>query len=353
MSVNDSKPSFLPGVEALLNNGLDFLDKARNELETGQAKFSVVSFWTAVEILLKVPLVHEHWTLVCSGKKIVRQKYLAGDFQSVTYDETCARLGEVLEKPLPKDTMAFFDKVRQHRNRVVHFYHSAFNDEDQQKILAEQADAWFALNRLLRDDWSSLLGTLLRAQLAINETTMLQSSEFYAAAKFREAGLQEQLISAVNKGKTIHSCDVCHQDALTRGIIDDRTAGVVDKCLVCHYHHHYITVNCPACEEKQKLEQDDTLFTCRCGHTEDRYVVLSQDDWTNDDFLCHANDTPAGCSDCEREDTVCHYGETYLCTMCFTLHDAVGCCESCSYNSTNISSTSSISGCSFCEGNWR
>lgn len=26
--------------------------------------------WTAVEILLKVPLAHEHWTLVCSGKKL-------------------------------------------------------------------------------------------------------------------------------------------------------------------------------------------------------------------------------------------------------------------------------------------
>ena len=44
-------------VQALINNGLDFLDKAREELEASKPKFSVVSFWTAVEILLKVPLV--------------------------------------------------------------------------------------------------------------------------------------------------------------------------------------------------------------------------------------------------------------------------------------------------------
>lgn len=87
-------------VQALINNGLDFLDKAREELEASKPKFSVVSFWTAVEILLKVPLAHEHWSLVCSPKKpIKKQAYLAGDFQSVTYEETRERLKDVLESP--------------------------------------------------------------------------------------------------------------------------------------------------------------------------------------------------------------------------------------------------------------
>lgn len=63
-------PELSQDVQALINNGLEFLDKAREELEASKPKFSVVSFWTAVEILLKVPLVHEHWTLVCSGKKL-------------------------------------------------------------------------------------------------------------------------------------------------------------------------------------------------------------------------------------------------------------------------------------------
>ncbi|ELG97249.1 hypothetical protein BvCmsOUNP043_01948 [Escherichia coli] len=31
-------------VQALINNGLDFLDKAREELEASKPKFSVVSF---------------------------------------------------------------------------------------------------------------------------------------------------------------------------------------------------------------------------------------------------------------------------------------------------------------------
>lgn len=61
-------PELSPDVQALINNGLEFLDKAREELEAAKPKFSIVSFWTAVEILLKVPLAHEHWSLVCSRK---------------------------------------------------------------------------------------------------------------------------------------------------------------------------------------------------------------------------------------------------------------------------------------------
>ncbi|HAX7769225.1 TPA: hypothetical protein JTH82_005121, partial [Escherichia coli] len=79
-------------VAALIKNGMDFLDKAREEFEAKQYKHSVVSFWIAVEILLKVPLASEHWTLVCSGKKVSRKSYLAGDFQSVSFDDVCTRL---------------------------------------------------------------------------------------------------------------------------------------------------------------------------------------------------------------------------------------------------------------------
>lgn len=49
-----------PDTAALLGNGLNFLNRAREELEAGQFMFFIVSFWTAIEILLKVPLVHEH-----------------------------------------------------------------------------------------------------------------------------------------------------------------------------------------------------------------------------------------------------------------------------------------------------
>lgn len=67
---SDDDPFVSKDVLTLIDNGLVFLDKAREELQDSMPKFSIVSFWTAVEILLKVPLLHEHWSLVCSGRKI-------------------------------------------------------------------------------------------------------------------------------------------------------------------------------------------------------------------------------------------------------------------------------------------
>ena len=49
--------------ENLVRNGIDFLEKAMLQLEN-DPKHSVINFYTAVEIFLKAPLVHDHWTLV-------------------------------------------------------------------------------------------------------------------------------------------------------------------------------------------------------------------------------------------------------------------------------------------------
>lgn len=90
-------------VQALMTNGLEFLERAREEIDTSP-KDSVVCFWTGVELLLKVPLLQEHWTLVCSnsGKGVVsRADYLRGNFQSVSFEKTCNRLKKVLELPIP------------------------------------------------------------------------------------------------------------------------------------------------------------------------------------------------------------------------------------------------------------
>ena len=165
---------------------------------------------------MKVPLVNEHWTLACSGKKMERRKYLTGDFQSVTYDEACARLGDVLEKPLEQKTADLFNKVKNHRNRVVHFYHNELSEGDQQQVLTEQADAWFALNRLMREGWSSLFGRDLSRKLAEDETRMLRISEFYAGAKFRHKSVQQELAVEIRAGTSVSECPVCGYAAVLK-----------------------------------------------------------------------------------------------------------------------------------------
>ena len=349
-------PELSQDVQALINNGLEFLDKAREELEASKPKFSVVSFWTAVEILLKVPLVHEHWTLVCTGKKIVRSKYLTGDFQSVTYDETCTRLGDILEKPLPKETMAVFDKIRQHRNRVVHFFHPSFGDDEQHLIQKEQADAWFALNRLMRDEWQSIFGARNsnRWKLAHGETRLLRGSEFYAAVRLRQ--VKEELDSLAKSGTEIAICDTCKQKAV---VTQSQTTGseertlLITRCRVCTIQSRHIVFSCPNCDERQSLPEGDEPFTCEsCSETIDRMELLDEETFRSVDEQMFSI-LPAGCTNCMVRDSICKHGEGYLCTHCFSYYKDLHSCGYCNLFSDNVPELSHIRGCDFCNGDFR
>ncbi|MCT2420266.1 hsdR [Pantoea agglomerans] len=333
--------------KALLSNGLNFLNRAREELEDGHVMFSIVSFWTAVEILLKVPLVHEHWTLVCSGKKLERRKYLEGDFQSVTYDDACARLGDVLEKPLDKTTMAIFDKVRRHRNRVVHFYHNAESGEELRQIQAEQADAWFALNRLLRDDWAPLFGEWVRLRLGVNETAMLRGNSFYAEARFRYPPVQDALKTFRQTGVTVSQCPVCNQQSLAHTVPAPGLHLILHDCMVCHAKNPIAEICCPGCKAPHQMKAAviDLDFKCgNCGLTRSRYNLL---------HTPPANGTrypfPSGCQRCSSLDTVCEYGDKFLCTSCLSVYEELEACERCNFLSSWIPDNSKEHGCIHCD----
>lgn len=349
-------PELSPDVQALISNGLEFLDKAREELEAAKPKFSIVSFWTAVEILLKVPLVHEHWTLVCSGKKVVRSKYLAGDFQSVTYDETCTRLGDILEKPLPKETMTVFDKVRQHRNRVVHFYHPSFSDDEQHQIQKEQADAWFALNRLMRDEWKPIFGARnsYSWKLAYGETRLLQGNEFYAAIRLNQ--VQPELDALAKAGGDIVICETCRQKAQVTSPLATGSGAytlLTTRCRVCTDQSRHISFLCPECGEHQSLPEGDETFTCEsCSWTEERMTLLDEEMFRSVDEQLLSN-LPAGCTNCMVPDSICQHGDGYLCTQCLTYYHELETCESCNHLSDNVPEFSRYRGCEFCDGDSR
>jgi len=353
---NDIEPRELSkDVQALINNGLDFLDKAREELETSNPKFSVVSFWTAVEILLKVPLAHEHWSLVCSPKKpIKKQSYLAGDFQSVTYEETRERLKDVLEKPLDKETDNAFDKVRKHRNRVVHFYHPTFTEAEQKQILKEQADAWFALNRLLRDEWKVIFGAKHNWKLAFGETRMIRGNEFYAEVRLKQ--VKPELDQLLENNVKIDYCAECHLHAT---VIETEIIGNEDhklevtRCKVCTNAVRQIILACPDCEKLQVQFEGDDDFDCKyCGYTLNRYELLDEESFHSVDEQMHSI-FPAGCTNCMIPESVCKFGEGYLCTQCFLYYNELQVCNCCGHLSDSVSELSHIRGCEFCYGDQR
>lgn len=340
-------------VQALINNGLEFLDQAREELEAGKPKPSVVSFWTAVEILLKVPLAHEHWSLVVSRKTALKkQSYRDGDFHSITYDETRALFRDVLEKPLKDDIHQIFDKVRKHRNRLVHFYHPEFTDIQSKQILNEQADAWIRLHQLICKDWRHIFGEDLFYKLSLDESRMLRTSHYYIGAKFRS--LASKLEELREKGAKITKCSNCHKKAGIHTILNEENEHSRHEtdCLLCGYVTSlYLEVTCPNCEARQRIEEDgETDFTCiQCQHTLSRYDLLDESTLSPEDQLIMGG--PISCSDCDGYETVCEFGGELLCTNCLALHDSSGTCEHCGGHSTFINENSGMFGCGLCSGN--
>lgn len=303
------------------------------EFEAKEYKHSVVNFWTAVEILLKVPLASEHWTLVCSGKKVSRKAYLAGDFQSVSFDEVCTRLREILERPLPKDTEIIFNAIRNHRNRVVHFYHPAFSDSEVATILGEQAKAWFALNRLMREDWNQLYAAPLNWKLAISETRLLQGNTFYAEARLNH--IYPELEKLVASGVVIHPCPVCQQQAVIEEVIatgGDGPTVCIHACRVCSDTKRFVKFDCPECHCAQIMpaeEEEYEMFSCsNCQAEHSRYDILEEESFRSVDEMMYAIG-PADCTACDGHETVCIFGESFLCTRCFELHAGFDSCAIC------------------------
>jgi hypothetical protein len=344
-------PELSPEVVALINNGMDFLDRAIKDFKTAP-KFSVVSFWTAVEIMLKVPLAQEHWTLVCSGRNIRLKDYVSGEFQSITFQESCDKLRDVLEKPVPQTTLDAFNIVRKHRNRVVHFYHDAYTKEELDRLISEQANAWFALNRLMRDDWKDLFEGALGTLLARDETRLLTQNKFYAAEKYKQ--IKGDLKAYRLPGHPISECHVCGQKAVVQKQVaeHDHQRLFSFHCLVCTMSGgSVLKFNCPRCDTPALLLSDDveTRFECsHCVYSETRYRMLDTSSYRIDE-RAHAP-VPAGCCECDGYDTVCEFGEGYLCTACLTYFDALEQCGHCSYYSSEVSEFSAYGGCNFCEG---
>jgi hypothetical protein len=137
----------------LAENAFDFLERAIDEFK-GRPKYSIINFYAAVELFLKARLLHEHWSLIVL--KTHRQKFESGDFVSVSFEGMCERLRKVVQSALPEGAQRNFDVVRKHRNRMVHFFHNATEDQGAktESVAGEQLRPWCDLHDLRNSNHS-------------------------------------------------------------------------------------------------------------------------------------------------------------------------------------------------------
>lgn len=335
--------------ENLVINGIDFLEKAISQLDS-DPKHSVINFYTAVELFLKAPLVFDHWTLVVADyRNLNRQKYEDGDFVSVAFEDACKRLADTLNKPLKPSAKTAFDKVRRHRNRMVHFYHSGTTAQDIEAIRLEQAQAWFELNWFVTEDWKVEFSPYLREFKWMERN--LSARNHYARAKF--ASLESEINAAKATGTIFAICPICGMESCEVETPHPTAQELThSKCRVCFHVAAQVQIECPNCGDVDQFLEPATTFECeKCSHIvqeNEIYSLVDESNYGPDNYF--EAQTPANCDECQGYHTVCEYRDGYLCANCLTFFNQLYSCGWCNDSCTSRREDSYSSGCEHCEG---
>jgi hypothetical protein len=311
-------------------------------------KYSVINFCSAVEIFLKARLIREHWSLILAKPELADViKFKGGDFVSVSMDEAIRRLNNICSEKLSREAEDAFRAVRNHRNKLVHFFHPDYakaSEKSLQTIVAEVCRGWFYLHQLLGKEWSNHFEAYQK-QIDKLDKRMHELRQFLRA-KFE--ALKPQITAEINSGYEFEKCPVCGCKAARIDEIGDPLHE--SKCKVCNRENQFLFFECPQCKERIRIDDMAEGKCAKCAFEVDIENLL--------DAFGDAQDpkepsTHAYCSECERTDapTAIPYGDGYLCLSCLTQHDRADNCGFCGELCTGIDPlTASGFGCIVCEG---
>lgn len=141
----------------LVLNAIEFFKRSVAELQDNP-KYSVINFHASVELFFKARLMQEHWSLILTKPdQADYSKFIKGDFHSVSLDEAIKRLKNIAGESLSEEERKSFDRIREHRNQLVHLFHPNYDKKPDMimlsSIVAEQCRAWFYLYKLLTERW--------------------------------------------------------------------------------------------------------------------------------------------------------------------------------------------------------
>ncbi|MBK7002182.1 MAG: hypothetical protein IPH35_20170 [Rhodoferax sp.] len=140
-------------LENMLANGLRYLRRGLDAFSKNDFDFALTDFYCGLEIILKAMVLHEDWRLVFDEPGDAEQAKLdKGTAKTIGADQAFKRLAVFAQKPLSADAEKAVNRIRVHRNKLMHFYHPDLQTVSGKKTIAtDLSRGWHAL-RLLRAD---------------------------------------------------------------------------------------------------------------------------------------------------------------------------------------------------------
>jgi hypothetical protein len=339
--------------KCVVENAIDFLKKSITELDE-YPKYSMINFHASVEIFIKARLMAEHWTLVVSKRQEPNwNKFVSGDFQSVTLADAASRLSNIIQSGLSKSELDIFQEVTNHRNKMVHFYHEAHSDKKNQQmkqdVVRTQLKAWYILHRLITERWKD---TFLPWTNEIgNIDKELRKYHDFLAVIFENFKNNIEVLK--KQGYMFASCPSCRFEAQKH----DNEKGTIyySECLVCGLQEKNLQIECPDCKITVVFADEGRGDCSKCGRsfTPDDLSAMLIDEGGAYEAAKEGDPTAyaANCGDCEGYHTVIlTENEEYICVNCLNTFDSLNYCEWCNEANTGDMESSYWAGCSVCEG---
>jgi predicted RNA-binding Zn-ribbon protein involved in translation (DUF1610 family) len=337
----------------LVENAFDFLFQAISEIEK-QPKYSVIHFYASVELFVKARLMKEHWSLVISPKQEADwDKFIAGDFQSVTLNEAANKLKKVLRSGLSEAELDAFKKVANDRNKMIHFFHEAHSEGESGKfirsIVKKQLKAWFFLHQLLIVKWKNEFSSWAD-EIAELDTELKKLHDFLQVVF---DNLKPQIEEKKKKGIRFDECPSCGFESQE---LDEVKNTVYEaKCLVCSLVEKSLNIECPECGETVILKKEGFGQCQLCSkHLEPEDVAGALIDSGAAHIAAKEGDDSwdeGNCGDCDGYHTVVRTeNDEWICASCFGVFESPEVCGWCNELNTGDMEDSYVTGCNHCEG---
>lgn len=292
-----------------------------------EPKLSIASFSTALELLLKVRLVKEHWGLVFANpQEINYSAFLKGGFVSIGFKDAIKRINGIhtTHKEIDDDVREAFLKVAGFRNSILHF-HTPTGLIKREAISALH-DAWkhiYAMLECNRDAvWYKILGHNIESRkLEALNTEFAKIGRYF---EFVHLAKRDAIMRAKTDGHKILKCRVCNYDAVPSGVSMDEFH--TTECFVCNFTFDIFLYECNCGGTVAFIESGENISCPSCGQNVGaKDIVFKLDDYENSSkAVC------TSCADIDEGEYVVENKAKYKCANCFCDYDKIERCENCS-----------------------
>jgi ribosomal protein S27AE/acyl carrier protein len=334
-------------IKELTLSCIEFFESSIKLIESNP-KFSIVHFSTALELALKTRIAFQHWSLLLEKiDKNSSSSFLNGDFQSIQAASLVDKINGLYGKEIEDDEKCAYKEIFDHRNKIIHYYHSALTDKNRKdNIIGSEMSAWYYISKRIKK-WSD--SHLKPYKKEINNLIRHMSElKTYVNIVYKE--IKPLIDKAKANGLFVCKCNICNKESRVEEY--NKFEGIFTlvrtKCKICGFYGSRLLLCCPSCNYKTEFKEvESNSITCeKCG-----YEFNNKLEFVNG----YDSDTKTMrtiyCPKCSHDAVVLAHENFYVCLKCGKFGPNTDTCEWCNSEFFSYDPQGSyINGCPLCDG---